>query len=105
MRFQEVRKILDIEDIENYLAFVFTLSMYDGGDNTVFYDCKVDDNYSIFINLITTEKLIVGDIDLADILTRYDIDYFEWILYDDYYDEAVSAFAFRPHIDEEEKNY
>jgi len=104
MDYKDVKQILDIPNIENYLRTVFELDLYEVGDRTIIYKVKLPNRHSIVIDLNSDETLILGSQDLAEILTHYDISFFDWKEYNDL-DEAVGAFMYRPLINESEKNY
>jgi len=104
MTFKDVKKILDIPNIEDHLRTIFELDLYEVGDRTIIYKTTLPNNHKIVIDLNSDESLILGKQDLAEILTHYDIGFFDWKEYNDL-DEAVSSFMYRPLVDESEKNY
>jgi len=104
MKIKDVRKILDIPGIEDYLANVFHLDLYEAGDRTIIYKCRLPNRHEIVIDMNSEESLILGKQELADILVNYKIEFFQWVEFNDL-GKTVSAFMYRPHVEESEKNY
>ena len=101
---KDVKNITDIPDIENLIYLQFSLELYETGDCLAIYKSKKDNGNTLTLEIITDESLILGHIDLAEIIAHYDIAYLELNEFDSN-DVVVSEYMFRPLIDEELKNY
>jgi len=104
MKTKDVKNILDIPNIENYLEKVFELNLYDVGDKTIIYEYKKRNKHTITIDVISDEKLIIGKQDLASVIAHYKIVFLHWNETNDIGND-VSSFSYRPLIDEVDKNY
>jgi len=104
MNCKDVKKILDIPNIEDYLRTKFELDLYEVGDKTILYKYALPNKHTIWLELHSNETLIFGKLDLAGIIAHYDIGFFEWSEVNDL-DDCISAFWYRPLIKESEKNY
>lgn len=100
----DVKKILDIPNIENYIKYLFELDLYERGDRTIFYKCYLENLYEIRIEIVSNESLIIGELDLAEILAHYEIGFFQWTIKDDL-GNTKESYMYRPNIDESKKNY
>lgn len=104
MDIKDVNEILDIPDIENYLRTVFILELYETKDRTIIYSCKLPNNHEIVIDIGSEETLIMGCLDLAEIIVHYDIWYFHWTELNDL-DEVISSYHYRPLVNDSDKEY
>lgn len=104
MEIKDVKTILDIPNIENYLTDFFTLELYERGDRTAFYKCDLPNRHTLRIEIGTEESVIEGRLDLAAMLAHYDSQYFQFVERNDL-DEIIAAYHYRPLIDEANKNY
>ena len=98
----DVKEILDIPNIENYLDKTFRLDLYDVGDKTIIYEYELENDFRVIVDLISDETLIIGSFELADILIEYDIKYFEFTVVDNF-DKIISSHHYRPLVDDKEK--
>lgn len=104
---KDVKNILDIPNIEDYLEVDFHLKIYEVGDKTIIYgsDWGFDGEHTIEIEMISNETLIEGYLDLAEMIAHYDdIGFFQFVIYNQD-DDIVQAHMYRPHIKESEKQY
>jgi hypothetical protein len=104
MDIKDVKTILHIPNIENYLKNVFELDLYEVGDKTIVYSIDLPNNHHIVIDIISKESLIFGRQELAEILSHYEIDFLQWVEYNDL-GNVVASFMYRPLVEEFEKNY
>ena len=104
MEAKDVKKILDIPNIEDYLTDVFMLDLYEVGDKTIIYKTNLPNRHSISIDMHSDESLILGKLDLAEIIAHYKIGFLNWVEFNDL-GNVVSNFMYRPLIYENRKNY
>ena len=104
MIFKDVKKILDIPNIEDYLTNEFELLLFDVVDRLVIFTCDLPNGDEINLEIMSDELLIEGKDDLAGILTHYDVAFLQWIVYNDL-EEMPTAFMYRPLVDEVSKDY
>lgn len=95
MKTKDVKKVLDIPRIEDYLQTVFDLVLYEVGDRTVIYESILPNNHMISIEIISDEKLIEGRLDLAEMIAHYNLGFFQWSVFNDL-DVCISSYMYRP---------
>ena len=107
METKDVKSILNIPNIEDYLQEDFHLVLYEVGDKTIIYesDWGFDGEHTISIDIISDETLIEGFLDLAEIIVHYDdVSYFKFIIRDQD-EQVVQSHHYRPCIEESEKQH
>lgn len=104
METKDVRKVLDIPDIEDYLQTVFTLVLYEVGDRNIIYEAELPNNYRIMVDIISNETLIEGKFDLAEIISHYNIGFLQWDMYNDL-DIRISSYMYRPLVHDCDKDF
>lgn len=104
MEIQDVRKLLDIPEIEDYLQNRFVLELYEVGDRTIIYKCILPNRHSIVIDMISDESLIIGSLDLAEIIAHYKIAFLHFVLINDL-GNTITSYMYRPCIGDEEKDF
>lgn len=103
----DVKTIIDIPGIEDYLSKKFTLDCYDAEDNIQCYTLEITKRTSITLELITDEPLIAGKQELAEILTQDPIYYASWSLCIETGEipEVETMYIYRPLVDNYKKNF
>lgn len=104
MKTKDVKKVLDIPEIENYLQNIFTLELYEVGDRTIIYKSVLPNYHTISIEIISDEKLIEGKLDLAGIIAHYDILFFQWTTRNDL-GQSISSYWYRPAINDRDRDF
>lgn len=101
---KDVKNIVDIPNIENYLDEFFNLVLYERGDRTTIYKKRLENNHTLTIEMITPDSLIIGSIELAELITDYEIGYFQFTEHNDL-GIPINCYVYRPKIKDSEKNY
>lgn len=102
---KDVKNILDIPNIEDWLTESFELVFYDVGDKTQYYEVElpIEDQTFVRIDVISDESLINGVCELADILAQDNIHYFSCSI--GTIVENLETWDYRPLIPDNEKNF
>ena len=112
---KDVKSIMDIPRIEDYIDYLFEFEVYDVIDNLVMYTCNTE-VYRVTVEIHCKETLFEKEVCLVDLINFEGIDFLQWNVYhqdifsgefrNNVYDEDLHCFyTYRPLVDESEKDY
>lgn len=107
MEVLDVKNIMDIPEIEDYLSKEFTLDCYDSEDNIQCYTYPLTETTAINLEIISDEPLICGIQELAEILTQEPIYYVGWATCIEAGEiaEILTMYHYRPMMDNKDKTF
>ncbi len=93
---KDVKKIIDIPDIEEYRDLNFVFDFYVQEDKTQGYTAQISEDCEITVEIISDENTFFRDNDLDSLVTQNRIYYFSLCKY--VCKEALEVYSYRPLV-------